>query len=140
MTVMEMANQKATGIYVFVSQGMSFYTAWKVLSAIDDMTIKPVRGDRDCHAPLECFTMISPKQSPPLQRRQCLCPLEDNLVGNLIGKFLLPPFFQFPFSQQSLNLQRKPETFFRMIYSVTAITLCLFAVTTIIFYAVFMKK
>ena len=107
MTVVEMANQKATGIYVFVSRGMSFYTAWKVSSTIDDMTIKPVRGDRNCHAPLECFTMISSKQSPPLQRPQCLCPLEDDLVWNLTGKFSLPPFFPFPFSQQPLNIQGK---------------------------------
>lgn len=98
VTVVEMANPKATGIYGFVSQGMPFYTSWKDSSTIDDKTIKRVRGDGNCRAPLECFATISSKQSPPLQSPQCLCPLEDDLVGNLTGKFLLPPFFPFPFS------------------------------------------
>ncbi|PKU48651.1 hypothetical protein llap_975 [Limosa lapponica baueri] len=89
MTVVEMADQEATGIYVFVSQGMSFYTAWKVLSTINDITIKPVRADRNCRAPLECFTMIGSKQSPPLQRPRCLCPLEDNLGGFKIFDVLM---------------------------------------------------
>lgn len=86
------------------------------------MTTKPVREGRKCHAPLECFTVISSKQRFPLQRPQCLCPLEDDLVENLTGKFLPSPFFPFPFCQQPLNLWGKRKTLFGMIYSVTGKT------------------
>lgn len=48
VTFMEMTTPKSTGIWVFVSQGMS----WKVSSAFNDMTIKPVREGRRCHAHL----------------------------------------------------------------------------------------
>lgn len=122
VTFVEMTTPKSTGICVFVSQGMSFYTVWKVSSAFNGMTTKPVREGRKCHAPLECFTVISSKQRFPLQRPQCLCPLEDDLVENLTGKFLPSPFFPFPFSQQPLNLWGKRKTLFGMIYSVTGKT------------------
>lgn len=98
MTVREMGSQKVTGIYMLESQGVSFQKAWNVSSTIDDMTIKPVRGDRNYHAPLHYFIMIGSKQSLPLQRPKCLCPLEENLAGNISGKFLLAPFFPSEFS------------------------------------------